>query len=151
MFKRLAKFLIRLRVCAGGSEPLLVAYTTLLEISCCGSNIHVASVAVNPEIDHLHQFFKSIGLHVQANHFIILWSVSGFTASYLRCILGNPGVTHSVPTTEWVTPGLPRMFTLLLFYKSIKVDSISYNSCVHSFAREPFHQCTTHVHISSAA
>ena len=33
-------------------------------------------------------------------------------------ILGNPGVTHSVPTafimmnavgTEWVTPGLPRM------------------------------------------
>ena len=34
-------------------------------------------------------------------------------------ILGNPGVTHSVPTafmmnavgTEWVTPGLPRMGT----------------------------------------
>ena len=29
--------LIRLRVCAGWSEPLLVAYTTMLEISCRGS------------------------------------------------------------------------------------------------------------------
>ena len=29
--------LIRLRVCAGWSEPLLVAHTTLLEISCHGS------------------------------------------------------------------------------------------------------------------
>ena len=29
--------LIILRVCAGWSEPLLVANTTLLESSCCGS------------------------------------------------------------------------------------------------------------------
>ena len=36
---RLAKALIRLRVCAGWSEPLLVAHTTLLEISCRGSII----------------------------------------------------------------------------------------------------------------
>ena len=35
--KRLAKALIRPRVCAGWSEPLLVAHTTLLEISCRGS------------------------------------------------------------------------------------------------------------------
>ena len=33
IFKRLAKALIRLRVCAGWSEPKLVAHTTLLEIS----------------------------------------------------------------------------------------------------------------------
>ena len=33
IFKRLAKALIRLRVCAGWSEPLLVAHTTLLKIS----------------------------------------------------------------------------------------------------------------------
>ena len=39
--KRLAKALISLRVCAGWSEPLLVAHTTLLEISCCGSNIYM--------------------------------------------------------------------------------------------------------------
>ena len=32
--KRLAKALIRLRICAGWTEPLLVAQTTLLEISC---------------------------------------------------------------------------------------------------------------------
>ena len=38
IFKRLAKALISLRVCAGWSEPLLVAHTTLLEISCHGSN-----------------------------------------------------------------------------------------------------------------
>ena len=33
IFKRRAKALIRLRVCAGWSEPLLVAHTILLEIS----------------------------------------------------------------------------------------------------------------------
>ena len=39
-----------------------------------------------------------------------------FDIKFTRHILGNPGVTHSVPTalmnavdTEWVTPGLPRM------------------------------------------
>ena len=39
-FKGLAKALIRLRVCPGWSEPLLVAHTTLLEISCPGSIIN---------------------------------------------------------------------------------------------------------------
>ena len=38
ILKRLAKVLIRLRVCAGWSEPLLVAHTKLLEISWHGSN-----------------------------------------------------------------------------------------------------------------
>ena len=38
IFKRLAKALISLRVCAGWPEPLLVAQTTLLEISFHGSN-----------------------------------------------------------------------------------------------------------------
>ena len=36
LFKRLANALIRLRVYAGWSEPLLVSHTTLLEISCRG-------------------------------------------------------------------------------------------------------------------
>ena len=39
IFKRVAKALIRLRVCVGWSETLLVAHTTLLEISCGGSNV----------------------------------------------------------------------------------------------------------------
>ena len=38
-YSRLAKALIGLRVCAGWSEPLLVAHTTLLEISFRGSII----------------------------------------------------------------------------------------------------------------
>ena len=43
MIKRLAKALISLRVCAGWSEPLLVAHTTLLEISYHGLYYVVAS------------------------------------------------------------------------------------------------------------
>ena len=39
VLKRLAKALIRLRVCAGWSEALLVAHPTLLEILCTGSII----------------------------------------------------------------------------------------------------------------
>ena len=38
MFRQLAKALIRLRVCAGSSEALLVAHTTFMEISCHGLN-----------------------------------------------------------------------------------------------------------------
>ena len=41
--KQHAKALIRLRVCAGWSEALLVAHTTLLEISCHGSYHFVVS------------------------------------------------------------------------------------------------------------
>ena len=39
IFKRLAKALIRLRICTGWSEPLLVANTALLEILCRGSYV----------------------------------------------------------------------------------------------------------------
>ena len=38
ILKLLAKALIRLRVCAGWSEALLVAHTKMLEISCNGSD-----------------------------------------------------------------------------------------------------------------
>ena len=38
IFKQPEKALISLHVCAGWSEPLLVAHTKLLEISCHGSN-----------------------------------------------------------------------------------------------------------------
>ena len=39
IFKRQVNALIRLRACAGWSEPLLVAHNILLEISCHGSNV----------------------------------------------------------------------------------------------------------------
>ena len=51
ILKRLAKALVRLRVCAGWSEPLLIAHTTLLEISCHGSHIFLEGANnVNTEI-----------------------------------------------------------------------------------------------------
>ena len=43
IIKRQAKALISLRVCAGWSEHLLVAHTTLLEISCHGSFVTAAT------------------------------------------------------------------------------------------------------------
>ena len=46
MVKRFAKVLTRLRVCTGWSEPLLVAHTTLLDISCHGSYRQVHDVLV---------------------------------------------------------------------------------------------------------
>ena len=47
IFKRLAKALIRLRVCAGWSEPLLVVHSILLEISCCGSYFKMTEIIYN--------------------------------------------------------------------------------------------------------
>ena len=52
IFKRLAKALIRLRICAGWSEALLVAHTTLLVISCCGSE---TNEKVHAQVFPLHR------------------------------------------------------------------------------------------------
>ena len=49
VFKRLAKALSRLHVCAGWSEPLRVAHTTLLEISCRGSTMKHSCLRKNIE------------------------------------------------------------------------------------------------------
>ena len=58
IFKRLAKALIRLRVCAGWSEPLLVAYTTLLEISCRGSYFVIQSVSLLLVLSKLYHLYQ---------------------------------------------------------------------------------------------
>ena len=47
IFKRQAMALIRLRICAGWSEPLLVAHTILLEISCRGSYTMIKCYSTN--------------------------------------------------------------------------------------------------------
>ena len=44
VFKRLANALIRLRICAGWSKPLVLAHTTLLEISYCGPFIGAKNI-----------------------------------------------------------------------------------------------------------
>ena len=46
IFKHLAKALISLRVCAGWSEPLLVAHSTLLKISFHGSIMLAREIVV---------------------------------------------------------------------------------------------------------
>ena len=60
---RLAKALIRLGVCPGWSEPLLVAHTTLLvahttllEISCRGSNMFQSKVPISKDIESVKTF-----------------------------------------------------------------------------------------------
>ena len=55
ILKRLAKALIRLRVCTGWFEALLVAHTTLLEISCAGSYIECYELA-------LYSFFNPFSI-----------------------------------------------------------------------------------------
>ena len=55
ILKQLAKALIRLRICAGWSEALLVAHTTLLEISCTGSYTHANKKKATP----IHGLFEN--------------------------------------------------------------------------------------------
>ena len=69
IFKRLAKALISLRLCAGWSEALLVAHTTLLEISCHGLYIRQLSTdsVINNTVSRLVQpllFAKKSGFLV---------------------------------------------------------------------------------------
>ena len=63
--QRLAKALIRMRVCAGWSEPLLVAHTTLLEISCHGSNFIDYQYNNNIQINKSYQCIRVIILPKQ--------------------------------------------------------------------------------------
>ena len=56
---RQAKALIRLRICAGWSEPLLFAYTTLLEISCGGPIIVNCFVCNDVFLDFLLAYFAN--------------------------------------------------------------------------------------------
>ena len=69
IFKRPAKALIRLRLCAGWSEPLLVTHTTFLEISCRGS--YISAPAIESEMslngDSYHSKLKGQG------HLLVKW------------------------------------------------------------------------------
>ena len=70
IIKRQAKALISLRVCAGSSEPLLVAHTTLLEISCRCSFVPAANI-VPAEILVLGANFVLAGILVPAAIFLL--------------------------------------------------------------------------------
>ena len=67
VLKQLAKALIRLHVCAGWSELLLVAHTTFLEISCRGSFLTDIVIQVKCELtfgsnisSQFYKFYKQI-------------------------------------------------------------------------------------------
>ena len=57
ILKRLAKALIRLRVRAGWSEALLVAHTTLLEISCTGLYYSCLMRLVTSYLRHIGSYY----------------------------------------------------------------------------------------------
>ena len=52
--RKLGKGLIRLHLCAGWSEPLLVTHITLLEISCQGSICLLSSQNLNLLASNIH-------------------------------------------------------------------------------------------------
>ena len=60
IFKWLAKALIRLHICARWSEALLVAHTTLLKISCRGSNSSDSDSSLIPRRTDTYQRRDSI-------------------------------------------------------------------------------------------
>ena len=68
VFKQLAKALIRLHVCADWSEPLLVAHTTFLEISCLGSFLTEIVIQVKCELtfgSNISSQYYKFNKHVQ--------------------------------------------------------------------------------------
>ena len=81
ILKRLAKALIRLCVCAGWSEALLVAHTTLLEISCTGSFICY---------DHFKPIKKHHYLTYTKRFWLCLWD----------CLPSYP-TPHQKTSTPW--------------------------------------------------
>ena len=62
IYKRLEKALTGLRVCAGLSEPLLVAHTTLLEITCHGSIMSCECFTQSERIGDSDVFVELTGL-----------------------------------------------------------------------------------------
>ena len=70
IIKRQAKALISLRVCAGWSEPLQVAHTTLLVISCHRSFVPAANF-VPAEILVLAANFVLAGIFMPAAKFVL--------------------------------------------------------------------------------
>ena len=111
IFKWLAKALIRLRVCAGWSEPLLVTHNTLLEISCRGS---IKSLTCLPgriyanTQDNVHLsgsyciYFKFKTLHIKCNAFVNSESFHENNL-YLNCLSVSANIFNYCPHAFIVT------------------------------------------------
>ena len=81
IFKPLAKAMIRLRECPGWSGAVLVAHTTLLEISCHGSTVNNIVLSL-----------------VTVNLLVWIWALT-FTSSWKMC--GCHRVMQRRPRYKW--------------------------------------------------
>ena len=116
IFKQQAKALIRLRVCAGWSEALLVPHTWLLEISCTGS---------------FHSLLKLIPQKTQAYDLFpvcIIWTCAQAYEPLKWCFLRNwfPQISH--------LNGLAPVWIILyefIFDCSIEIRSVRFISSMY--------------------
>ena len=83
IFKRLAKALISLRVCAGWSAPLLVAHTTLLDITCHGP-FHLREAVIRKEKSNKKSLIQEIFLKFFKSHPRIWYIAAGGMAAESR-------------------------------------------------------------------
>ena len=112
IFKRLAKTLIRLRVCAGWSEALLVAHTTLLEISCHGSFEVVEYKTVNIFLSISFSIY--FGCSKEPSH----WDISFKYPQHMFWLI-NKNNNFSLRTFNWrlVCHNILRMWDIFPSFK----------------------------------
>ena len=100
--KRQAKSLVSLCLCAGWSELLLVAHTTLMEISCHGScHAGLRDHGSDPDLNLTNHLLYSV---LEANNLFIwvvstlnMWPCHKFTLNYRLLIL--PGLYFGLNET----------------------------------------------------
>ena len=103
IFKQLANALIGLRVCSGWSEPLLVAHTTLLEISCHGSFVLLMWLQADTMQPYQKETKKIKRRGSVVKYLTWYWWVADFWASLeaMRCVLGQ-GILLNIQTShDW--------------------------------------------------
>ena len=112
IFKRQAKALIRLLVCASWSDPLLVTQTTLLEISCHGS---------------VYLFGVNYTVSSQSNTIIIYISRSQIHLKYLNQIVAdliiNPFILDTCEQVLWQTLSIMLHFVRVSTVCKVKIKS----------------------------
>ena len=88
--------LIRLCVCAGWSEPLLVAHTTLLEISCHGSYIYETFLVPNPYDPFRDMWSNDLRLALMVTNFLSIKVKICCYDMFIMTERGKPGIPETV-------------------------------------------------------
>ena len=140
IYKRQAKALISLRVCAGWSEPLLVVHTSLLEISCRGSNFMKAlcgSVSQFPLSTFINVSIRIIALYVthellKGGHFLRF----GF-CNFLFLINGDRQfLMSSIPkrTSKWPLFNLALTILKYFLHKYVHCNGLKLSGALEEFS-----------------